>query len=122
MGATKFQQMRKISGIKRLKSSKKIEKTVNKLRENLQEGKLEKELNYVNKKLTSLRKTWRVFLINEEYKGLEWQFDLIRANLNLVNLRRIQTRIENYGKEVTRMKENLDNLQDEIKRLTRKRL
>ena len=122
MGATKFQQMGKISGIKRLNSSKKIEKTMNELWQNLQEGKLAKELNYMNKKLLSLRKTWKVFLINEEYKGQEWQFDLIRANLNLVNLRRIQTRMENYGREISRMKSNLDNLQDEIKRLTRKRL
>jgi len=121
MGPVKRKRADKRDSIKRLNSQKKLEKTVNELRENVQTGQLEDTLNYVNGKLKSLRKIWKMFLINEEYLGQEWQFDLIRTNLNMVNLRRIQGRLENYKLEIERMTNSLENIHGEVKRLTRKR-
>ena len=79
----------------------------------------EKGVNKINQQLRRIIENWRTVLIQENYISQEWKYNLTRANLCIINIRRIQAQMWQRGREMEVLRASLHSLRKEMKRLGR---
>ena len=116
-GNFKIENFNKTEKKEILKFPNKLKKEVKFTLKTIKKQNLDQNLWKINRKLKKIVDNWKDVLIQESYINQEWKFNMIKANLCIINIKKIQNQMWERGKEIITLKTSLRMLEEEIKRL-----